>query len=98
MSLEVRPSNGVSYGAKYSVTADDATAGEVVFDFRVPSGGAYQGDLAALVLVTNAAGVVTTPVDLAITYPAAGVIKVAGTLVKNSVIHLVAQRAIPTLA
>jgi len=96
-TIVVRPSNGTSYGCKYSVTADDASAGEVIFDFRIPNGGEYIHDLSAVVLVTTAAGVLANPVDLAITYPAHGAVKVAGTLLEDSIIHLVAQRAVPTV-
>lgn len=85
-----RPTNGVSYGVKYTVTADDATAGSVDFDFRIGTDD-FRFDLVAVVSVlAETTGVLTNPADLAITYPNKGVITVAGTLVAGSVINLVA--------
>lgn len=87
----VRPTNGVSYGLKYTVTAADASADEVLFDFRLPNS-EYRFNLVANVQVLAATtGVVTNPVNLAITYPGKGQIKVSGTLIAGSVINLIAQ-------
>ena len=95
MSVKVRCTNGVSYGLKYTVTAADAVAGEVEFDFRVGNE-FYRFDLVAGVqILAETTNVVTNPVDLAITYPSKGVINVAGTLVEDSVICLVAQAVKP---
>lgn len=89
--MKVRPTNGVSFGLKYTVTADDATAGSVDFDFRIGSDD-FRFDLVAVVSVLAATtGVLTNPADLAITYPNKGVIRVAGTLDAGSVINLIAQ-------
>lgn len=89
--MKVRPTNGVSFGLKYTVTADDATAGSVDFDFRIGSDD-FRFDLVAVVSVLAATtGVLTNPADLAITYPNKGVVSVAGTLVAGSVINLIAQ-------
>lgn len=87
--MKVRPTNGVSYGVKHTVTASEATAQVVDFDFRI--GDTYHFDLVATVQIVDATGVITMPSDLAVTYPEKGIVRVAGTLVANTVIHLVAQ-------
>ncbi len=87
---KIRPTNGVSYGLKYTVTAADALAGYVEFDFRVGSVD-YRFDLVASVMVLSAANVLTNPADLAVTYPSKGVIRVTATLIAGSKINLVAQ-------
>jgi hypothetical protein len=89
--MKVRPTNGVSYGLKYTVTADDATAAEVLFDFRIGTDD-FRFDLVAIVQVlAETTGVVTNPADLQITYPSKGQVLVQGTLVAASVIQLIAQ-------
>jgi hypothetical protein len=89
--MKVRPTNGVSYGFKYTVTADDATASEVLFDFRINTVD-LRFDLVAIVQVlAETTGVVTNPADLQITYPSKGLVLVQGTLVEASVIQLIAQ-------
>jgi|GEM_PF-4822066 len=89
--MKVRPTNGTNFGLKYTVTAADATAGEVEFDFRIGTDD-YRFDLVASVTVlAETTGVITMPADLAITYPNKGIVNVAGTLVAGSVICLVAQ-------
>lgn len=94
--ISCRPTNGVSYGLKHTVTAAEETAGEVDFDFRISTTD-LRYDIVASVQILNASGVLTMPADLAITYPSQGVVKVAGTLVENTVINLVAQAANPTI-
>lgn len=92
--LGVRPTNGVSYGVIHPVSAGDASDGYVEFDFRVPGSTTFRYGLVASVLVTaETTDVVTNPADLAISYPYAGGVRVEGTLVADSVIHLIAQRA-----
>jgi len=95
--VNTRPTNGVSYGNKYTVTSGDATDKYVTFDFRVPvtSGtySAYRYGLVANVQITATSGVITNPADLAITYPVDGQVKVDGTLVAGTIINLVAQRS-----
>ena len=89
--MKVRPSNGVSFGVKYTVTASDASTGYVDFDFRLGTDD-FRFDLVAVVSVLAAStSVVTNPADLAILYPNKGVIRVDGTLVAGSVINLIAQ-------
>ena len=89
-TIKTRPTNGVSYGIRHTVTSGDATDAVVTFDFRV--GSTFRFDLVATVQVLAATtGVVTNPVDLAVTYPEKGIVRVAGTLVAGSVINLVAQ-------
>lgn len=89
--MKVRPTNGVSYGFKYTVTTDDATASEILFDFRINTVD-LRFDLAAVVQVlAETTGIVTNPADLQITYPSKGLVLVQGTLVAGSVIQLIAQ-------
>jgi len=92
--FKTRPTNGVSYGAKRLVTAGDASDKVVDFDFRLT--GPYRFDLVASVTVTAATtGVITNPVDLAIKYPSKGVVRVEGTFIAGSTIHLIAQAVQP---
>jgi len=91
MSIACRPTNGVSYGLKYTVTAADALAGEVEFDFRLSTSTYRFGLVASVQVLAETTSIVTNPADLAITYPANGVVNVAGTLVADSVICLLAQ-------
>ena len=95
MSVACRPTNGVSYGYKYTVTAADASAGEVEFDFRVSTNDLRFDLVAAVQVLAETTSIVTNPADLAITYPNKGVVKVAGTLVEATVINLVAQAVQP---
>ena len=89
--MKVRPSNGVNFGVKYTVTADDATAGSIDFDFRIASDDFRFGLVASVTVLAETTGIITMPADLAITYPNNGVVTVSGTLVAGSVICLVAQ-------
>lgn len=91
--MKVRPTNGVSYGVKYTITASDVAVGFVDFDFRI--GDTYHFDLVATVQIVDGTGAITMPVDLAVTYPEKGIVRVAGTLVANTVVHLVAQAVHP---
>lgn len=94
MAVLVRPTNGVSYGVKYTITAADVTAGSVLFDFSKNGDGNYRYDLVASVAVDNGSGVIETVTGLTITYPKYGQILVAGTLTAGYVINLVAQAAL----
>ncbi len=78
--------------ATIEVTTDgvDEFLGGAEFDFSI-GGVNYRYPLVAVVNCYNA-GVLTNPVDLAISYPRNGVIKVDGTLVLGHTIEVVAQR------
>ncbi len=89
--MKVRPTNGVSYGLKHTVTAADASAGEVEFDFRISTNDLRFDLVASVQVLAETTSIVTNPADLAITYPSKGVVNVAGTLVEDSVICLIAQ-------
>ena len=59
-------SNGVSFGARYTIPATAATApATVLFDF-MPSGTVDGYNLAAVITVTNSAGVITSGADVRI--------------------------------
>lgn len=66
-----RPSNGVSYGCNYTVTAEDLVDQEINFDF---SEDLYF--LAPIVSVKSAAGVHKNLVGLEISTPSKGVVKI----------------------
>lgn len=100
MSTALRtPSNGVSFGTKYTVSAQDVSDGYVIIDFQT----VY--DMVASITVRNPLdadpNTVAPVVDLGdanITYPANGQIKLADgdssfTLVAGYVIDVVACRA-----
>jgi hypothetical protein len=82
---------GVTGTITISTPGADAYNGHVSFDFR--QGSSFRYPLTAVVQVLNASNVVTMPADLAITFPSNGVIDVDGTLVEDSIIALIAQRA-----
>lgn len=96
-TVKTRPTNGISYGLRHTVTADDATDGEIIFDFRAGET-FYRYPLSAVVQIVNSSGVVTMPIDLAITYPSDGIVKIAGTLVATTIVNIIAQQAslVPT--
>lgn len=92
-----RLTNGVSFGARYTVVAADATAKEVTFVFKGTGDLAVQYPLAASITVTRA-GINVPLADAVITYPANGQVKIADgaatfALTANDVISIVAQRA-----
>ena len=91
MSILVRPTNGVSYGTKYTITSADATAGFVLFDFRKNGVGTYRFDLVTDITWRSSVGAVLANTGLTITYPLAGQIRVAGTLVAGQILDVVAQ-------
>ncbi len=89
-TVTTRPTNGVSFGYIHTVTATDVTDGYVIIDFQVD----YM--MAAVLMITNAAGVIQT-LDADISYPANGQIRIDNgnsiyTLVAGHEIHIVANR------
>ena len=92
-----RLTNGVSFGARYTVVAADDSAGEVTFIFKGTGDQAVSYPLAANISVTRS-GVNVALADAVITYPANGTVKIAdGTanfaVTTGDVISIVAQRA-----
>jgi hypothetical protein len=65
-----RPTNGVSYGYKHTVTSTDVSDGSVIIDFQVDT------DLVANFEVTNSNGLVINPANGKLTYPAEGQVKI----------------------
>ena len=88
-----RPTNGVSYGVRYTVTSGDASAKLITFDFRKQNDANYRFDLVAQIDILNASGLLQVPADLGWGYPAKGVVAVSGTLLTGTVIQLLAQNA-----
>ena len=66
-----RPTNGVSYGYKHTITAAEATDGTIIIDFQVDF------PLAAMVQYRDANGAAKATTDLVITYPASGQVSIA---------------------
>lgn len=92
-----RLTNGVSFGARYTVVAADATAGEITFIFKGTGDQAVSYPLAANISVTRS-GVNVALADAVITYPANGTIKIADgaatfAVTTGDVISIIAQRA-----
>jgi len=91
-----RLTNGVSFGAKYTIVAADATANEITFVFKGGGDLAVGYPLAASILITRS-GVNVSLSDAVITYPANGTVKIADgssfALTAGDVISIVAQRA-----
>lgn len=89
--MKYRPTNGVSFGAVHTVTSEEATASEVVFDFQVDY------NLAAIIQVVDASGIVVDIGDAVITYPAVGQVSIADgaatySVTATDVISIIAQR------
>jgi hypothetical protein len=92
-----RLTNGVSFGAMYTITAADATANQINFVFKaLDKDTPVPYPLVASVLITRA-GVNIPLGDTVITYPANGTILVhdgaTTMLTAGDVISIVAQRA-----
>lgn len=91
-----RPSNGVSYGLVYTVTAQDASDGTITFDFQQT-----RYFLAAAIQVVSALNAVVDLADVVITYPSEGKVTVANgstfLLTAGQKISLIAQRATSVL-
>lgn len=90
-TISTRCSNGVSYGHRYVITAEDTSAGNntFLFDFDSPYA------LAAMVAVHTSAGVPVAVTGL--TYPAAGQVQVtiaADDVDAGNIISVVAQNAL----
>jgi hypothetical protein len=90
--LSLRPTNGVSFGYVHTVTAGDASDGEITFDFDV----SY--DLAAVIQVVDDSGIMVDMSDAVITYPAAGQVKLENgaatfSITEDNVVSIVAQRS-----
>lgn len=88
---DYRPTNGVSFGAVHTVTATEASAGEVIFDFQVDY------NLAAVIQVVDSSNVIVDISDAVITYPAKGQVSIADgaatyTTTEDTVISVIAQR------
>ncbi len=102
----LRPTNGVSYGTSYTVTAQDVADGYVLFDFQVDISlvaniQLYDGSGVGIPLASigDSTDTVTVfpPADAVITYPTNGQIIVANganfTLTAGYRLDIVAQRA-----
>ncbi len=92
-----RLTNGVSFGAKYTVVAADDTAGEITFIFKGSGTDAVSYPLVAAITVTRS-GVNIPLADAVITYPANGTVKIADgaatfDVTTGDIISIVAQRA-----
>lgn len=65
-----RPTNGVSYGHKHEITADDVANGGIVFDFQ------NEKDLVANLTWLSSTGVIKAPAGMIIEYPAVGQVRI----------------------
>jgi hypothetical protein len=70
-TVNVRITNAAGYIINHTVTATDASDGEILFDFASPF------VLCATFTLYSSAGAVITNVGATITYPAAGQVKIA---------------------
>jgi hypothetical protein len=84
--VSTRPTNGVSYGIRYTAIAGDASDGYVEFDFQQAS---Y--NLAYAVMVQGSDNVVKAPTGYTITVPSKGKVRVTGTIVAGDIISVIAQ-------
>lgn len=102
MGKRINLTNGVSFGAKYMVTAADATAGSITFDCKSSMGTSLVTyPVAASFLVTTDAGVNVALTDAVITYPANGQVTIANgaatfTITEDYIISVIIQRAVIT--
>ena len=88
MSVSLKPSNGVGYNYSYTVTAADASAGYVIFNFNTKN-----------TIVVNFEVLTSANAEVAIagavkTYPAAGQVKIASgggyTVTAGTIIEVIA--------
>jgi hypothetical protein len=91
-TVNARPTNGVSYGVKYTVTSGTVASG-VTFDFRKQATNTFRYPLVANFMVTTASGAYLATSGISMTYPYDGQVKLSGTFILGSIIHLIAQRA-----
>ena len=93
--MKVQLTNGVSWGKKYVVTADDVTATKVEFEFIGVTGNEPSYDLAVVVQIIRADSVVTS--DAKVTVDGAKVTIKDGstyTLTEDDVINIIANRTL----
>jgi len=87
VTVTTRPTNGVSYGNKHTVTTAEAADGTIIFDFQ------NSEDLVCTVLILNSSGVYQVPTDLKIEY-STGKITLSGySFSAGEVIQLIANTA-----
>jgi hypothetical protein len=93
MIVNARMTNGVSFGIRYTITAQDVIDGVVLFDFQEDI---Y--DLVGTIAITDASDAVVTMAGVGVSYPDTGQIQIddAGTpvFVENGTIHLIVQRSV----
>jgi len=86
-----RPTNGVSFGYRHTVTAGDASDGELLIDFQVDD---YL--LASTVMTLSSSGAVVAMTGAVITYPDEGQVKIENggsySLTEDQQIVVIAQR------
>jgi len=91
-----RVTNGVSFGAKYTIVAADDTAGNVTIQFNGTGTPSVAYPIVASISVLRA-GVNVPLADAVITYPSNGCVKIADgstfLVTTNDVYYIVAQRA-----
>ena len=83
--VSLRPINAASFAFKYTVTATDEAAQGILFDFQTGH------DLVATAMVTAPTTNAVVVSNIAVSYPAAGQVRVFGTgLAENQVVTIVA--------
>lgn len=101
-TVNVRPTNGVSFGVNYTVTATDQSDTYVIFDFTavpVTAGvtGTFPYNLVTNFILLDSSNAVITNVGAVVTYPVKGQIKIANggsvTLTAGQKIQLIVQHS-----
>ncbi|HRT33736.1 MAG TPA: hypothetical protein P5023_04790 [Bacteroidales bacterium] len=83
--VSLRPINAASFSLKYTVTAADEAAQGILFDFQTGH------DLVATAMVTAPTTGAVVVSNIAVSYPAAGQVRVFGTgLAENQTVTIVA--------
>lgn len=90
--VNTRPTNGVSYGYKHEITADDVTNGGIIFDFQ------NNVELVANITWVDSAGAIKAPTGMIVEYPAVGQVRVEDgtvTWVAGDFLYIIANKARP---
>ena len=88
VTVTTRPSNGVSYGIKHTVTAAEVADGTVIFDFENGL------NLVVTYLMIDSINEILPRTGMIITYPLVGQVQFSGfSWSLGDVLHFVANRA-----
>jgi hypothetical protein len=101
--VQVRPTNGVSFGVTHVVTSADQSAGAILFDFTaipITPGvvGTFPYNIVAVFDVLSSANAKISSAGAVVTYPTDGQVKIANggsfTYAAGQIINLIVQHTL----